>query len=286
MMYSGESQTFKLADGRSLGFTQYGPTNGDPVFYFHGLFGSLIEAEASLKSAQRTNTRLIAVDRPGFGLSSFVPARRLYDWPDDIVALADSLGIQKFSLLGVTTGGPYALACAHKTPQRIRRIGISGSPAPLKDTGLLHRMHWFSRSCFNQAQVGGALGRLFFGSLLGLLAFLAPQNVERLLSHAINLSSRGGQKSGGSRLKSFSQSFAGPYYDLSLVTRPWGFNLEEISLPVRIWHGQEDCTIPMAMSRYLLEHIPYSQACFVRGEGHFSLITNYINSALLQLKAG
>ena len=105
-----ENQTFTLADGRALGFAEYGNPNGKPLFYFHGHPGSRFEARY-LENSE--TARIIGVDRPGLGLSTYKAGRKILDWPDDIAELANSLGIARFAVAGFSGGGPYALACAY-----------------------------------------------------------------------------------------------------------------------------------------------------------------------------
>ena len=94
-----ESQTFRLPDGRILGFAEYGPSSGSPLLYFHGFPSSRLEAKNLTKLAIRHNIRILSIDRPGYGLSTFQPKRSMLDWPDDVKAVTSHLGIPKFSIL-------------------------------------------------------------------------------------------------------------------------------------------------------------------------------------------
>ena len=104
------SETIVLKDGRKLAYAEWGDPAGKPVFHFHGSSGSRLERPPDEKVL--TGIRLITIDRPGHGLSDFKPGYRLLDWPDDVTALADHLGINKFAVEGWSFGGPYAIACA------------------------------------------------------------------------------------------------------------------------------------------------------------------------------
>src|SRR6266536_1812907 len=112
-------RTSRPARSLSLAYTHYGDPNGQPVMYFHGWPGSRLEAELVSGEARTAGALVIAVDRPGMGGSDFQRGRRLLDWADDVVALADALQLERFAVLGVSGGGPYALACAHAIPQRV-----------------------------------------------------------------------------------------------------------------------------------------------------------------------
>src|SRR3712207_3027181 len=83
------------------------------------------------RSPAALGIRLLAVDRPAIGLSDPQPRRTLLAWPRDIREMADALGIQRFSVLGWSGGGPYALACAYAMPDRIVAAGLVSAPAPL-----------------------------------------------------------------------------------------------------------------------------------------------------------
>ncbi len=90
-------QTIHLPDGRTLGYAEYGAPEGKTVLYFHGHPGSRYEARFLAEHATRAGTRLIGVDRPGMGLSSYRAGRRLLDWPADVLALTDRLRLERFA---------------------------------------------------------------------------------------------------------------------------------------------------------------------------------------------
>ena len=109
-------RVLRLADGRRLGFAEYGASGGQPLLFFHGTPGARLVAGFAHQSALRLNVRLIAPERPGFGRSDFQAGRRILEWPDDVAALADALGLERFAVAGVSGGAPYALACAWRLP--------------------------------------------------------------------------------------------------------------------------------------------------------------------------
>ena len=67
---------------------------------------------------------MVPPDRPGFGRSSFVPGRRLADWPRDLVALADHLALARLHVIGVSGGAPYAMASGQQLGDRISRLAL------------------------------------------------------------------------------------------------------------------------------------------------------------------
>ena len=119
------SQTIMLDDVRTLGFAEYGPTDGYPVFDLHGLPGSRYEGKLFGTAAIEHNARIITIDRPGVGLGSRQLGRTLLDHAKDVQVVAKHLDIQKFSVMGVSGGGPYALACAYALPpSQLRSIAV------------------------------------------------------------------------------------------------------------------------------------------------------------------
>ena len=101
-----------LPDGRVLAYEEYGVPTGFPILSFHGGLSSRLDAAPAHEAAVATGVRLIAPDRPGMGLSTYQPGRRLLDWPADVAHLADALGIERFAVMGWSAGGPYAAVCA------------------------------------------------------------------------------------------------------------------------------------------------------------------------------
>ncbi|MFC2004784.1 alpha/beta fold hydrolase [Chloroflexota bacterium] len=138
------NQTIKLKDGRSLGYAEYGSPEGKPVFYFHGFPGSRLDwpfSDAN-DSAAQLNARIIAVDRPGMGLSDFKRGRELLDWPDDVIELADALQVDRFAALGISGGGPYAAVCAFKIPERLTATAIVCGMGPAEAPGSKEGVAW------------------------------------------------------------------------------------------------------------------------------------------------
>ena len=125
--------TVQLADGRPLGHREYGEPAGAPVVYLHGMPGSRLEPVPLEAELRRSGVRLVALERPGYGLSTPRGKSGLLDWPADVAAAADQLGIGRFAVLGVSTGGKYAAACAYALPERVGRAAIVSGIGPPDD---------------------------------------------------------------------------------------------------------------------------------------------------------
>lgn len=271
-----------LADGRQLAFAQYGPDDGQAIMAFHCIPGSRLEQIGDAGLLAELNIRLIVVDRPGYGRSDFQPDRRLLDWPDDVSALADALGLERFSLLGFSGGGAHAAACAVRMPQRLHRVALIGSTAPFDAPGVLEGMLPENRALFElaaadyqQLEQQLAPAATSAEAVLGLLEAPAPAADRAIFA---------GEPFRARYLENLSeairQGLRGFAYDMSLIARPWGFDPADIDVPVSLWHGEDDLNAPLAMGRYLADTIPRCHADFMPGEGHWLMFAH--SRAILQ----
>jgi pimeloyl-ACP methyl ester carboxylesterase len=114
-----DDATVTRSDGRSLAYTAIGPPDGPVVMHFHGAPGTRLDLAIFEAAVSSLGVCIVAADRPGYGGSSPQPGRRRDGWPADVAALADRLGVDRFAVLGLSSGGPYALACAALFPDRV-----------------------------------------------------------------------------------------------------------------------------------------------------------------------
>ena len=120
-----------VGDDRQIGFAEFGDPQGRAVFWLHGTPGARrqIPMEARVYAEQR-QIRLIGLDRPGIGSSTPYQYDTVFAFADDLRAIADTLGIDKFEVIGLSGGGPYTLACAAAMPDRVVAAGVLGGIAP------------------------------------------------------------------------------------------------------------------------------------------------------------
>lgn len=220
--------------------------------------------------------RLIAVDRPGMGLSDYEPRRALLDWPDDVLEFAKAIGLERFAVLGISGGGPYAAVCAWKLPSQLTGAGIVSCLAPLDAPGVLAGMGWRNRLPFQLIGRQAILRRL----LLALTAVSVRRHPDRVLERGVGATVDKRyldrpvvrQILAQSLTEAFRSGSRGAAWEMGLYVRPWGFRLEEIRPPVHLWHGEQDANAPVSMGRYLAAVIPDCQATFYPGEGHLHFV--------------
>lgn len=275
-----------LVDGRRLGYAEYGAAEGRPVFYFHGFPGSRLEAVLADGAAARLGIRLLALDRPGYGRSDDLPGRRLGDWPADVAALADALELKRFGLLGVSGGAPFALACAAAFPERVKLLSLVCPLGPLGEPELTRQLPWPLRSALAMSQrfpgffrwLGGRLLRLACrypeGFLRALLLGASP--VDRAIFQDVGIFSAMVQ----SLREALSQKGRGVIADMAIYHGAWGFPLPGLDLPVRLWHGSADRTVPRALVDHLAASLPHCRARLIPDEGHFSLPLRHMEEIL------
>ena len=281
-------ETVRLRDGRRLSYAEYGELNGKPVFYFHGFPSSRLSAKLAEETARRDGVRLIAVDRPGIGMSDYVARRGFSDWPDDVVQVADALGIQRFAIVGVSGGGPYAAACARKIPERIIAVAIVSGAGPFDVPASAKGVRPLSRFF---ARLNGRFPWLMIPGmwLFSLAVRLFPRRMVRLMSRSMapydkRIMARPEviDTLSADMREAFRQGHRGPLLEAALYQQPWDFRLEEITMEVHLWQGEADSMIPPSMGRYQAQAMPNCHARFYPDEGHLLVIERMgeINRAL------
>jgi len=280
----------RLAGGRRLGYAEYGDPGGKPVFYCHGFPASRLEAALLDAAARRTGVRVIAADRPGYGLSDFQPKRRIGDWPGDVVELADALGIDRFSIVGVSGGGPYALACARKIPQRLVAAGVVCGLGPVTEPWATRDMQWNRRLILRVARGAPWMLSPLYRVVLGPVLHRRPATLLSVLSHTPVLQDRMVLERPDVRrtllasiLESVREGPGGILHELSLYTHDWDFRPEEIAMTVDLWHGDADPVVPAVHTRVLVERLPQPRPAILPDEGHFSLPINHMQQILSAL---
>jgi pimeloyl-ACP methyl ester carboxylesterase len=265
-----------VRDGRKLGFAEFGRLRGRPILWFHGTPGARRQIpEAARVAALGLNVRLIGIDRPGVGLSTPHLYDSILDFTSDLEIVLDRLGLERVSLIGLSGGGPYALAAAHAFPDRIASVGILGGVVPTQGdeaiagglVGLLARFSPVLPALRVPMSLAlGILVRLIrpaASTAFDLYAALSPEGDRRLFARpeikAVFLDDLVGNSRRG---------LSAPVLDLILFTQEWGFSLSAISVPVTWWHGDADYIVPLAQARQIVPLIPVAELFVRQGESH------------------
>jgi pimeloyl-ACP methyl ester carboxylesterase len=306
-MTSNDSQRLILPDGRILGYAEYGNSAGYPIMYFHGFPSSRLDGTAADRAARKNGIRFITMDRPGFGLSTFQPQRRITDWPSDIHVLAQHLKLDRFAVLGGSGGGPYAIACAHLLPRdRLSAVGVmAGAPPwdiepqymPLraKLTAAAAR-YWPSGLRAVTNTVLSVLRWLVTTApvtrwLDKVLGALREQHKERLLALGEELDAETEALTTAQRrerslrilFEAFAQGAAGAVHEARLLSSDWGFDLRDVTYcPVRVWHGTNDTNAPIRLIRSMAARLPHCDLREFQGLDHYQ-INDHLEEILLEL---
>jgi pimeloyl-ACP methyl ester carboxylesterase len=267
---------YRLEDGRLLGFAEYGDLDGKPSFFFHGFPGSRLEAQLADSAAKKLGIRVVAIDRPGYGLSDFKAGRTIIDWPSDVVEMADALKIDRFAVAGLSGGGPYAAVCALKIPERLTAVGIISGVGPFGAPNATEGMSRQNRVLFGTARRAPWLMSLpmwlmaraarsdrFISLIEGPMpgpdkAVLARPEIRAVL-----------KKDAAEAFRSGSRGVA---WEAALYSRPWGFRLKDIAMEVHLWQGEEDVNVPPSMGHYQARTIPNCRPTFYPNEGHLLIV--------------
>ena len=250
-----------LPDDRELAWLESGKPRGYPVFMFHGTPGTRLQVSFDQKAITASGVRFIAPDRPGYGHSTFHRGRTLADWASDVATLADHLKIDKFAVAGVSGGGPHALACAQHLNHRVSGVGIVSGIGPVAEREFGSSMEGLNKGTTMVA----ARAPLFLHAFFSLQEFWMqrwPEAALRAVSKTMPeadvkmLERPEVQAAFRSDLRQHSAPAAAQ--DMALFARDWGFRLEEIAVPVDVWHGDADKNVPFAHGRAMAERIPRS----------------------------
>lgn len=273
-----EAHLHLLPDGRELAYLEWGDATGYPAFYFHGTPSSRLEGVFVDGAARRHGFRLIAIDRPGFGRSTFQPGRGFGDWPADVCDLADALGLDQFGVVGHSGAGPHLFACgALIPPTRLRFIGAFAPWGPLATPEIVAALSSQDRIYRVLARLGawpfdaafrplGWCANHWLGLFNRLLTAWVPQPERQHLRDELFL-----RHFRASQLEAFRQGGRGGAYESFLDYRPWTFRAEQIAVPTHIWQGDLDSFIPRAMGHYLERAIPNGDLHWSEGEDHFNI---------------
>jgi pimeloyl-ACP methyl ester carboxylesterase len=270
--------TITLADGRTLAYCEWGNPSGSPVLLAHGGPGSrlLCPDEGATAAA---GVRLLTVDRPGYGASDPRPDPSLLGWANDVQALADRLGLERFAVVGWSAGGGYALACAACMPERISAVGLASCEGPYDQVpgALAEGMTPEERTLFERIRHDPVAARGEVAAHVGWyqdpdtiweweppavdVPILARPDVRDALTQMFREGAR--------------QGVGGLVDDWVALSLPWGFTFADIRVPVAVWHGELDHLVGPAHAHYLSAVLPNATLVLYPADGHLLLLQHW-----------
>ena len=263
--------TLTLPDGRTLAYTSIGRPNGPVAVYHHGAPGSRLELADLDDVADAAGVRIVTPDRPGYGGSRPQPGRTTAGFVEDVVALADHLGVDRFGVVGLSSGGPYAVACASLLGDRVVGAIVAAGNTDMSwpdaaDGYLPSELELMALADANAAvtvcteRYGADGSRFFEGEMdLGSIdnAWLADETKAAGLFASMG--------------EAFTQGVVGYAHDIWVQGRRWSFDTSAITCPVIVVHGDDDQLVPLAHSRHTASLIPSAELRTLAGVGHLSL---------------
>lgn len=282
----GLADTLTLDDGRLLAFDDVGDSGGVPVLYVHGSPDSRRARHPHDGLAERLGVRLVAVDRPGAGLSTPHATGTFGSFADDSVALADRLGIDQWRALAWSAGAPYALAIAARHPARTQRVAVAAGLVPFAayaTPGILADADGGRRMV---AELGAELGPQ------GLAEMAAPMLAPYPCDHALacehvletaDLTRRAELDSIPGSLDALAWGVAdsvtgglgGLARDLELQVEAPDVDWSAVVAPVDLWYGHFDTTAPPAFGTWWAEHLPAAELTVVPDAGHLVALSHW-----------
>jgi len=264
-----------LRDGRSMAYTDLGHPQGYPLIFGHGMPGSRLQGQFFHNQALRHGFRFLTPDRPGIGSSSDQPGRQLLDYPQDILQLADVLGLERFTHIGWSSGGSRALGCCHSLDDRMDLgVCLSGYTNFAEYGGrqtLLEKTRWpgplLARYSPGLTKLLVRITVLLSRRYPGLYMREAQKLTAPPDRDLLDLLLRGNTFRNDQMvcLESGGKAIAA---DLLAELNDWGFSLKDVRTPVLIFQGEQDAFVPADYARHLADHLPNAELTLLPNAGH------------------
>ena len=281
----------RLADGRYLDMLESGPSDGQVLVFHHGTPGSSVPFRDMAAAAERLGLRLVTTSRPGYGDSTRQVGRRVVDVAADTAAVLDAIGIDRCLVAGWSGGGPHALACGARLPDRVAAVAVIAGIAPYPSDGLdwMAGMGEDNIEEFGAALQGEAALRPYLDKQRAELQNASASDLVTSMSTLLPPVDR------AALTGDFGEDLAANFHEALRIgvdgwvdddlafTRPWGFDLAEVATPTTLWQGSKDLMVPFSHGEWLAERIPGVVAHLEDGEGHLSIRLGSINTILQEV---
>lgn len=284
---------FHVAGRRRVAYAIYGRADGPPVYFFHGLPGSRLQAALVHEAAAAAGLAVVAFDRPGFGASDPAEACSVDAVVGDVSDLADHLGHRRFGAIGVSCGGPYALAAARLLPRRVHAVGLLAGIGPMDQAVTRRGRLPFLRAMFALGRLHRRLPALLLwpdlllfrrapGRAVDLLAgLLAPP--DRLL---LQREPAVREAFGASLAEAYRQGLAGVLGEVRRIARLGSAGLAGVAQPVHVFQSGHDRHVPPATGRYYAGALPRGRLVECPDEGHLSIVVHQFAACAARVMQG
>ena len=287
------TRTLRLADGRTLEYLVAGPADGTPLVLHHGTPSAAMFYEPMAATAARHGLRLVIHSRPGYAGSSPQPGRTVASAAEDVTAVLDDLGADRFLTVGWSGGGPHALACAALLPARCLAAASVAGVAPHGAEGLdwLGGMGAENIEEFGAATAGAEPLTAF---LTSEAAGLAEVRADQIAASMGDLASEVDRRALTDEFADYlaaafraavSTGIAGWRDDDLAFVHDWGFDLDAVKAPVSVWQGAEDRMVPYAHGGWLANRLTGATVHLEPAEGHITLMLNAFDDIVAELAA-
>jgi pimeloyl-ACP methyl ester carboxylesterase len=281
-----------LQSGAVVALQEYGEPNGTPVIFCHGWPSSCTMAQLTDGPARELGVRIISPDRPGISESSLQPGRKLADWPRVIEGVLDDFGIGEFRTLAISGGAPYAYAMAATMPGRVRAMAIVCGAIPMAELEDMRGLLPLYRYMLSLYRSRPQLLRRLFTMAAPILAMRPPVRLRPLFLKMLRLRPCDAESLRDaaafeaifeSQRRAWRGSAEGVMADAEIYAQPWGFSLEDIRVPVRLWHGTQDRAFSVGLAEEVAKRLPDCTARFIDNAGHYSLPIRHMREILTDL---
>jgi pimeloyl-ACP methyl ester carboxylesterase len=252
------------AFGRELAVAEWGDPHGFPVIVLHGTPGSRLGRWSDNAALAATGIRQIGVNRPGYGASTRLPGRTVADVVPDVLAVADSLGLRRFAVSGVSGGGPHALAVAALAPDRVVRCRVSSGLAPFGIPGFFDGMDPHNVEEWDLVVAGKGLPEVERRvALMRSRVLEDPASVfADLALPTTDLQALAERAAFAVRQESLLEALTTPFgwYDDDVAfASDWGFAVADVRVPVELRYGRGDVFVPATHGDWLAEALPHAE---------------------------
>jgi pimeloyl-ACP methyl ester carboxylesterase len=269
--------TLTTADGRTLTYVERGAADGFPVIASHGTPGSRLTRHPDPELYERHGVRVVAYDRPGYGRSDPNLGRSVADAPADIEAIADELGFEQFAVVGGSGGAPHALACGALLADRVVRVGALVTPAPpdVENFDFFEGLADLNVKEFGAAMEGREAIEAFLEPYVEGIQRNPDDVIEQILAELPEVDRELGSRPEFRAImkESFTeavrQGSRGWADDDLAFAKPWGFELEDVTVETRVWQGELDVLTPRPHGAYVASRLPSARFELLEGGGHF-----------------